>query len=135
MTLYEYRKANGLCVSCGEIAKPGRTRCIRCSQIYAVKEQERRKHLTPEQEERRKEYQRFYAKNHPVSKEKRSEYNRQYRERNSRCMMKNQERWFNWNGERIRLPELAKRVGIPYGRLYNRIFKDGMSLSEAIIRG
>ena len=134
---YEYRKKNGLCVTCGDMAEPGRTKCIGCYQVDAIKRMQRM-----EDEEYRMryqayqhEYQKSYRKDHPKSKEKNAEYNRRYREKNPTCTFANKERWFRYNGEKVRLPELAKKVGIPYQTMYNRVFKQGLSLSEAIIRG
>lgn len=43
--LYYYRKKAGLCCYCGEIAVPGTTRCIRCSQIHQIKKRERYERL------------------------------------------------------------------------------------------
>lgn len=43
--LYHYRKKAGLCCYCGEIAVPGTTRCIGCSQIFQIKKRERREAL------------------------------------------------------------------------------------------
>jgi len=35
--LYQYRKENGLCVSCGDTVRPGSKRCLYCQQIRQVK--------------------------------------------------------------------------------------------------
>ena len=130
---YEYRKMNGLCVNCGDRAEPGKVKCIGCAQIEAVKRMQRME--DEEYRERYQKYQQEYRKKHPVSKEKKSEYNRRYNLKNPQGRFVNRERWFRYNGERIRLPELAKRVNIPYHTMYKRIFRLGMSLSEAIARG
>lgn len=136
-SLYEYRKSNGLCVECGDRAEPGRTRCIGCSQIEAVRRAERmsNEEYREKSREYQRKYQKEYRKTHPKDKRKVSEYNRRYREKNPTCRFVLHERWFHYNGERIRLPELAKRVDIPYQTIYNRVFKQGMTISEAIARG
>ena len=134
---YEYRKNNGLCVSCGDRAEPGKMKCIGCYQIDAIK----RMHRMEDEEYREKyqayqhEYQKRYREKHPISKDKKSEYNRRYNLKNPQGRFVNRERWFHYNGERIRLTELAKRVDIPYHTIYNRVFRQGLSLTEAIARG
>ena len=134
---YEYRKRNGLCTRCGDRAEPGKTLCVGCSQLEAVKRMNRMDDNEYREKSRKyqREYQREYRKTHQVDKAKKSEYNRRYNLKNPQGRFVNRERWFNYNGERIRLPELAKRVDIPYQTMYQRVFRQGMSLSEAIARG
>lgn len=78
---YYYMKMNGLCVSCGEVAQKGRTRCIRCAQIDAVKEAWRRENMSEERKAERREYCKEYVRKHP---EKNKEYQRRYRENEKR---------------------------------------------------
>lgn len=77
----KYRKDNGLCLDCNEIAAPGKTRCYRCLQIIAVKEKERYRN-DPEYRERKRAYQRKWCEDHPdrmaVYRERKSMYNHKY---------------------------------------------------------
>jgi hypothetical protein len=82
-----------------------------------------------------REYQKEYRKEHHVSKEYKSEHNRRYREKNPTCLFIYKKRFVSLDGEIIRLRELSKRVGINYNTLYGRLFKQGLSLTEAIVRG
>ena len=133
--LYQYRKENGLCTSCGDRAEPGKSRCIGCAQIEAVKNRMRYENLSQEAKREKRAYQKEYRKNHPVDKDKRSEYNRRYREKNPKSTFAYKERWFDFDGQKMRLPDIAKRTGIPYGRLYHRLFRERITLREAIARG
>lgn len=74
---YQYMKMNGLCVSCGEVAQKGRTRCIRCAQIDAAKQKIREESYPQERKEALKIYRREYMRRHP---EKNREYQRRYKE-------------------------------------------------------
>ena len=84
--LYLYRKANGLCWGCGEIAEPGKTRCLRCAQIATAKEKMRReeniKLYGDDYRQAKREYQKSWAMKNPekvaVYKDRKSEYNRKY---------------------------------------------------------
>ena len=77
----KYRKDNGLCIGCGEVAAPGKSRCFRCLQIIAVK-QKARYHDDPEYRERKKEYQKKWVEKNPdrmaVYRGRKSMYNRKY---------------------------------------------------------
>lgn len=130
------RKAQGLCVKCGFApARSGKTQCSRCAQITAMDARKRREKMTADEKENEKAYLREYQKSHKPTKDKKAEYNRRYRDNNPTCMMINRERWVTLNGERVRLPDLAKRLGISYGVLYNRLYVERISLTEAILRG
>jgi hypothetical protein len=130
------RIEDGMCVSCGhERARPGKRMCLRCAQITAAREQMRYEDMPEEKKNQKRAYMREYQRTHKPDKKKKAEWNRKWREENPTCMMVYKERWFYFRGERLRLPEIAKRVGIPYGTLYSRIYQKHMSLSEAIIRG
>lgn len=74
---YYYRKMNGICVSCGEMAQKGKTRCIRCAQIDAAKQKMREESYPQERREALKTYRRDYMRKHP---DKNREYQRRYRE-------------------------------------------------------
>lgn len=74
---YYYRKMNGICVSCGEVAQKGKTRCIRCAQIDAAKQHIREQEYSKERKAERRAYCRAWIKTHP---EKNREYQRRYRE-------------------------------------------------------
>lgn len=53
---YEYRKKNGICVTCGEKAKEGRIRCEKCLIKNRIKETEKRRTKFKEKGTTRKEY-------------------------------------------------------------------------------
>ena len=74
---YYYRKMNGICVSCGEVAQKGKTRCIRCAQIDAAKQHIREQAYSEDHKEALRIYRREYMRKHP---EKNREYQRRYRE-------------------------------------------------------
>ena len=82
--LYEYRKANNLCVECGDTAKPGKTRCIGCLQYQAVMSRMRWENYTPAEKKRLRQMQKKWREDHPermeVYKSRKSEYNRRYRD-------------------------------------------------------
>lgn len=81
-----YRKANGLCISCGEIAVPGKTRCIGCLQVAAAKQRikyQERIAADPESFRReRREYVKKWQERNPekvaLYKSRKSQYNRKY---------------------------------------------------------
>ena len=78
-----YMRKMGLC-DCGERARPGKVRCERCAQIYAVKEKMRRDSMTPEQKEHRALYMKEYQsrpENAARAKEKRKVYDATYRKK------------------------------------------------------
>ena len=137
--LYDYRKANGLCVACGCEINSGAVRCDWCQKKVRLQQKERFARMTDSElkayKDYQKAYQKEYRKKHQISKEYKSEHNRIYREKNPTCLFLNKERYVNLNGEIIRLVELSKRVGINYNTLYGRLFKQGLSLTEAIVRG
>ena len=134
---YAYCKEHHICFNCGDPVTTGKSRCETCLKIMYSYRKPKKK--TKEEMERAAEYLREWKKNNPdkpcMSKERKAEYNRRYREKNPTCLFINKEHWFRWNGERIRLPDLSKRVGIPYHTMYRRLYREGLSLSEAIIRG
>lgn len=132
---YEYRRMNGLCVSCGEKAQPGKSRCIRCAQIASAREQMRQESMSHDKKEAKKKYMRKYQKEHPPNKEKRSEQNRQYRQYHPKSTMANTDRYVWWEGKRYRLGAFAEMMGINYHTLYGRLFIERLPLSEAIIKG
>jgi hypothetical protein len=85
MNIYQqYRRDNGLCLDCNEVAAPGKTRCYRCLQIIAVKQRERyhERMNDPEYKKKKREYQKRWKENHPekmeVYKARKSMYNRKY---------------------------------------------------------
>lgn len=88
--LYQYRKENGLCVNCGDKAVPGKTRCVGCAQIDAVKAKDREerrtrnKHWVTAYRKRKNAYMREWKEKNPdkveVYKSRKSEYNRRYKE-------------------------------------------------------
>lgn len=81
--LKESRKSMGLCIDCGDRAKPGCTRCVGCLQVIAVKQKMRRKEMSDEKKAARREYERKWMAENPdrieVYKSRKSEYNRRYR--------------------------------------------------------
>ena len=136
--LYDYRKANGLCVACGCEINSGAVRCDWCQKKVRLLQKERFARMTDAElkayKDYQKAYQKEYRKGHQISKEYKSEHNRIYREKNTGSLhLKG--RYVFFNGEIIRLMELSKRVGINYNTLYSRLYKQGMSLTEAIVRG
>lgn len=137
--LYHYRKEHGLCVDCGEKIEGCCVRCDWCLKKVRLLQRERFEKKTDAElkayKDYQKAYQKEYRKTHPLSKEYKSEHNRIYREKNPTSLYIYKERYVCWDGEVIRLRELSRRVGINYNTLYGRIYKQGMSLSEAIIRG
>lgn len=82
--IYEYRKKQGLCVNCGEVAASGKTRCIRCAQIEAVKALDRYHHKvhTDAYRDARSQYEKKWRESNPekmaMYKSRKSEYNRRY---------------------------------------------------------
>ena len=82
MNKYQYRKENGLCVSCGDRAVPGRTRCIGCLQVAAAKQKIRYQERGEEYRKAKYEYVKKWQKNNPermeVYKSRKSEYNKRY---------------------------------------------------------
>ena len=133
---YEYRKKNGLCTRCGDRAEQGKTLCIGCQQLEAVKRMNRMSgEYLEKYKEYQRDYQREYRKTHKKDKKKYIEYNRRYRDKNPTCRFVYRMHYFKMNGERVRLSEVARRVKIPYGRLWQRLYRSGMSISEAIARG
>lgn len=129
---YYHRKENGLCVKCGEVAEPGKVRCRECAEFSNWKQ---RVLYKDRDNTAKKAYMKAYNKTYKVSREKKAEYNRRYREKNPNCMYVNRERWLNWHGERVKLTDLSQRVGIPYHTLYKRLYGEGISITEAILRG
>ena len=79
---YQYRKENGLCVSCGDRAVPGKTRCVGCLQIAAVKQKQRYRDGGDAYREAKYRYVKKWQEEHPekvaVYKSRRTEYNRRY---------------------------------------------------------
>ena len=82
----QYRKDNGLCLDCGEMAAKGKTRCIRCLQIIAAK-QKMREHQKREADpegyrEAKNRYRRNWEEKNPdkvaVYRQRKSEYNKRY---------------------------------------------------------
>lgn len=135
--LYRYRRARNLCVACGD-KTDGTARCAFCGKKQRMQARERFANMTKEELMAYKEHQKVYQAEYRrtrLTKEAKAESNRRYREKNPTCTFANKERWLRYNGENVRLGDLARRVGIPYGRMYNRLFIQGLSLSEAIIRG
>lgn len=88
--LYQYRKDNGLCVNCGDRAVMGKTRCISCAQIDAVKAKYReenrikdKRRLTAYRKQKNKYLKEWREKNPDkvaVYKSRKSEYNKRYKE-------------------------------------------------------
>ena len=82
---YKYRKENGLCVCCGEIAQKGKTRCMRCLQIAAAKQKDyeaRKMAENPNYYAERYQYQKKWLKENPDKQKKYKErkhiYNAKY---------------------------------------------------------
>lgn len=82
MKLYEYRRHNGLCVRCGEKAENGKSRCLYCLQIEAVKQKMRSEKWSDEKRKEKAEYLKQWQKRNPEKmktyKSRKSEYNRRY---------------------------------------------------------
>lgn len=82
--IYHERKAQGLCVRCGDEAMEGRTRCKICAKIEALRNQKYYHSMTPEKREEKRAYVKKWQVAHPervnVYKARKSEYNRRYRE-------------------------------------------------------
>lgn len=79
---YKYRKENGLCVSCGDRAVPGKTRCLGCLQIAAAKQRMRYQDGGDAYRKAKYQYVKKWQKENPekmeVYKSRRSEYNKRY---------------------------------------------------------
>ena len=76
--IYQYRKENHICVKCGlEDAVQGKTRCLRCAQIEAIRQAQYEYNYSDARKAERRQYMRTWIKNHP---EKNREYQRRYRE-------------------------------------------------------
>ena len=80
--MLDYRRANHLCIECGERAKDGSTRCIGCLQYQAAMAKLRRERYTDEDKKAVYEYHKKWLADHPdrveVYKSRKSEYNRRY---------------------------------------------------------
>lgn len=81
--LYDYRRKNGLCVNCGEIANGSQTRCLLCRQIERVKARSRYATLSPEEKHQRYLKEQAWRDAHPEKvaayKSRKPEYDRRYR--------------------------------------------------------
>lgn len=42
--------------------------------------------------------------------------------------------WVEWRGEKVLLKELCERHGVPYGRTWQRIYKQNWSVEDAILK-
>lgn len=80
--MLDYRRANHLCIECGERAKDGCTRCIGCLQYQAAMSKLRRARYTDEDKKAAYEYHKKWLADHPDNvkayKNRKSEYNRRY---------------------------------------------------------
>lgn len=136
---YAYCKEHHLCFNCGDPVTTGKSRCEWCLRKMYLNRTHNDGKKTKEELAIANAYLREWKRNNKdkpcMSKERKREYNRRYREKNPKCTFLNKERWLRWNGERIRLPDLSRKVGIPYSTMYRRLYKEGLSLSEAIIKG
>lgn len=82
----QYRKDNGLCLDCNEVAAPGKTRCYKCLQIIAAKQRIRdqeKRDADPDGYRRAKNmYRKEWEKRNPekmaVYRERKSMYNHKY---------------------------------------------------------
>lgn len=136
------RKAKGLCIDCGtEKAAVGKVRCESCLKYHREHARIWREGLTEDQKHEMYEKNRKWLAEHPEKADiyreryeiRRIEYNRRYREKNPTRLGIYRERWLNWDGERVRMSELAKRYGIKYHTLYTRLYRDRRSLREALL--
>ena len=81
--IVEYRKANHLCLDCGEVAVKGKTRCLFCLQKIAGRQrmyEERKKSENPDEyyQKRRAYYKKWCDKNRDHVRE----YHRKWYEEN-----------------------------------------------------
>lgn len=83
---YHYRRANNLCVNCGD-KSDGHAYCEDCRQIIRIKYKDRWDKRSEEEKQAKREYHREYRKEYlrrkpekaALYKSRRSEYNRRYR--------------------------------------------------------
>ena len=83
-SLYYVRKAQGLCVTCGDPAQAGKTQCETCAKFQRIKQKMYRDALPYEEKQRQYMRVREWLAAHPERvaeyKRRKSEYNRKYRE-------------------------------------------------------
>ena len=84
-SLYYVRKAQGLCVTCGDSAQDGKTQCAMCAKLQRIKQKAYRDALPDEAKQRQYQRVRRWLAEHPdrVEEYKRlkPEYNRRQMER------------------------------------------------------
>lgn len=75
----QYRKDNGLCIDCAEIAAPGKTRCVKCLRNIAEKQRMRYQDGGEAYRQARRKYEKKWA---DKNREHVREYHRKWYEEN-----------------------------------------------------
>ena len=123
----QYRKENGICLDCNEMAAPGKTRCIRCLQRIAAKQKIR----DEKNKETKRLYQKEWVKKHP---DKVKEYRKKYYDENYRSngeMNRAKTLWYN--GRKMTMADISRETGVPYSLLHKRVKYHGMSVGEVVM--
>ena len=133
----EYRKKNGLCLTCGELAVMGKTRCIGCLQVAAAKQKmydDEKRNGDPDayRDAKRKYMKKWSDKN----REHVREYHRKWYEENLKMEPRPRanQKMVKWRGGYYTIPEISRMSGVSYKKLYHGIVHKDMT-AEEVIRG